>query len=34
MAMLGIIGVLFVLVILSPFIFPNKKISNHEKDHI
>jgi hypothetical protein len=34
MAMLGLILVLFFLAILSPFIFPNKNVSDHEKDHV
>lgn len=32
MAMLVLIGVLFVGAALCPFILPNDKVSNHEKD--
>jgi hypothetical protein len=32
MLMLGIIAALFVLVIVSPIVFPNKTVSNHPED--
>jgi hypothetical protein len=32
MAMVYIIITLFTLAIICPFILPNKKVSNHEKD--
>lgn len=34
MLMLGFIVVLFVLAIVCPWIIPNKKVSDHEKDHV
>ncbi|MFT5568152.1 MAG: hypothetical protein ACI8QD_002147 [Cyclobacteriaceae bacterium] len=34
MAMLGLILVLFFLAILSPTVFPNSKVSKHNKDQV
>ena len=34
MAMLGVIGILFVLAIVCPYILPNDKVSTHKKDHV
>jgi hypothetical protein len=32
--MLGVIGFLFVLAIVCPYILPNEKVSSHKRDHI
>ncbi len=34
MAMLGIIGFLFILAIICPYVLPNEKVSTHKKDHV
>ena len=34
MAMLGVIGFLFILAIVCPYILPNDKVSTHKKDHV
>jgi hypothetical protein len=34
MAMLGVIGFLFILAIVCPYILPNDKVSTHKKDHL
>ena len=34
MAMLGIIGFLFILAVICPYVLPNNKVSTHKKDHV
>jgi len=34
MAMLGIIGFLFILAVICPYVLPNDKVSTHKKDHL
>ena len=34
MAMLGIIGFLFILAVICPYVLPNNKVSTHKKDHL
>lgn len=34
MLMLGFILVLFILAIICPWILPNKKVSDHKRDHV